>query len=40
MKLMDEPTKNAFIQSFTVPSMANEQGVPRVELNNMATNRP
>ena len=40
MKLMDEPTKNAFIQSFTVPSMANEQGVPRVELNNMAPNRP
>jgi len=40
MKLMDEPTKKAFIQSFTVPSMANEQGIPRVELNNMATNRP
>ena len=40
MKLMDEPTKNAFIQSFTVPAMANEQGVPRIELNNMAPNRP
>jgi hypothetical protein len=40
MKLMDEPTKKAFIQSFTVPAMANEQGVPRVELNNMASNRP
>ena len=40
MKLMDEPTKKAFIQSFTVPSMANEQGVPRVELTNMAPNRP
>ena len=40
MKLMDEPTKKAFIQSFTVPAVANEQGIPRVELNNMAPNRP
>lgn len=40
MKLMDEPTKRAFIQSFTVPAMANEQGVPRVELNNMLPSQP
>jgi len=40
MKLMDEPTKKAFIQSFTVPAVANEQGVPRVELNNMLPSQP
>jgi len=28
MKVMDEPTRTAFIQSFTVPAMAHEQGVP------------
>lgn len=40
MKLMDEPTKKAFIQSFTVPALANEQGIPRVELNNMLPSQP
>ena len=40
MKFMDEPTKKAFIQSFTVPAVANEQGVPRVELNNMLPSQP
>jgi hypothetical protein len=40
MKLMDEPTKKAFIQSFTVPAVANEQGIPRVELNNMLPSQP
>ena len=29
MKLMDEPTKAAFIQSFTVPSAAREIGIPQ-----------
>jgi hypothetical protein len=41
MKLMDEPTKTAFIQSFTVPAMAHEQGIPpRIELNNMLPSQP
>jgi len=28
MKTMDEPTRKAFVQSFTVPTAAHEQGVP------------
>lgn len=41
VKTMDEPTRAAFVQSFTVPAMAHEQGVPaRIELNNMLPSQP